>query len=86
MYILLYSHLLCISNFGSTCGFISEILLAVFEMQISCLATDHDIRLKSSKTYGGVMLIITCILHLHFTFFPTTKYYAASLGYVVLVV
>ena len=29
-------------DFVSTCGFLPEILLSVFEMQISCLAEVHD--------------------------------------------
>ena len=46
-YISLYSHLSRISDFVPTCGFILEILLAAFEMQISCLqlATVHGFRI-----------------------------------------
>ena len=35
LYISLYSHLQCISDFVSTCGFIPEIVLATFEMHIN---------------------------------------------------
>ena len=40
-----YCHLSCISEFVSPYGFIPEILLAAFEMQISCLATVRGFRI-----------------------------------------
>ena len=40
--ILLYSHLSHLSDFVYTCNVIPEIVLAAFEMQSSCLTTDHD--------------------------------------------
>ena len=45
LYISSYSHLSCIYDCVSTCGFIRDKLLAACEMQISCLTTDHNFRM-----------------------------------------
>ena len=51
LHISLYSHLSHIPDFVSPCGFIPKILLAAFEMQISCLVTDHDLRIYSTNKH-----------------------------------